>query len=85
MNMRALKARHMTNDVELLSHFAPSALKSFWRLHLGRWPRLLHFAPLALKTNSRHRWAWLFLSKSGDTSTARSAALRRGILFRSAA
>ena len=29
-------------------HFAPSALRSLKWFHLGRWPRLLHFAPLAL-------------------------------------
>src|SRR6185295_3627820 len=30
-------------------HFAPSALRRLCTFHLGRWPRLLHFAPLALR------------------------------------
>jgi hypothetical protein len=34
------------------SYFAPSALPKFMDPHLGRCPRLLHFAPLALGTSS---------------------------------
>ncbi|HEY3027574.1 MAG TPA: hypothetical protein VGJ55_15595 [Pyrinomonadaceae bacterium] len=30
------------------TYFAPSALGILDVLYLGRWPRLLHFAPLAL-------------------------------------
>ena len=30
-------------------HFAPSALGNYSRPNLGRWPRLLYFAPLALR------------------------------------
>jgi hypothetical protein len=31
-----------------LQYSAPSALRYFLLRHLGRWPRLLYFAPLAL-------------------------------------
>ena len=34
-------------------HPAPSALGSFNRSYLGRWPRLSHFAPLALVQRSQ--------------------------------
>jgi hypothetical protein len=34
------------------SYFAQLALPGFVVLDLGRWPRLSHFAPLALRTES---------------------------------
>ena len=34
--------------------FRAFSAKEFQPIHLGRWPRLLHFAPLALKTQSFH-------------------------------
>jgi hypothetical protein len=42
---RALKAR---NQGPRSNYSAPSALVTFVLLTLGRWPRLLHFAPSAL-------------------------------------
>jgi hypothetical protein len=29
--------------------------KAWWAFNLGRWPRLLHFAPLALKSDKQER------------------------------
>ena len=46
--LEALKARNTTPA----THFAPSALPGIPETRLGRWPRLLHFAPLALRPNS---------------------------------
>jgi len=38
---------------------APSALIGFDVVNLGRWPRLLHYAPLALcRANLTYRFAW---------------------------
>ena len=49
---RALKAR---NQISGWNNYAPSALVTFDVLDLGRWPRLLHFAPWALyKQNLLH-------------------------------
>jgi len=46
---QALKARDHSNN------FAPSALIAFDAVALGRWPRLLHFAPSPLgKTMPNH-------------------------------
>ena len=51
----ALKARNSKSRLKalrislVLLYFAPSALGIFTGLYLGRWPRLLHFAPLALR------------------------------------
>jgi hypothetical protein len=45
MNSKALKAR----DRPRFLYYAHSALLSLGKgIHLGRWPRLLHFAPLVL-------------------------------------
>src|SRR5713101_6726805 len=38
----------------LSNYFAPSALGFLSTLFLGRWPRLLHFAPLALQYRLFH-------------------------------
>ncbi len=51
LKVGALKARN--NKKNKCYYFAPSALGNFAELYLGRWPRLLHFAPLALSYGRR--------------------------------
>ena len=48
------------------SNFAPSALPKFAHPYLGRCPRLLHFAPLALGNQSFHTGstAWVLTSRT---------------------
>src|ERR1700704_6594075 len=52
--LEALKARNRNGSIKTVvivlrpTHFALSALAVFNCSYLGRWPRLLHFAPVAL-------------------------------------
>jgi len=51
MNLEPLKERNRDRDS---LDFAPTALAIFLVWSLGRCPRLLHFAPLALRSRTHH-------------------------------
>jgi len=53
MNLKSAEsAKSEVSVEEIRSHFALSALKKHPWFLLGQWPRLLHFAPLALRPGS---------------------------------
>src|SRR6185436_3617908 len=51
-------------------HYAPSALGKHQGLHLGRWPRLLHFAPLALENRISKKLRTLTQNRIGESQMA---------------